>query len=231
MFTPRRFAQALLLGAVGLASAADQGAKYPGPAPLAEYLATSAADEVVAARSAAPPSISANAAIMTLGNHGYETSVKGENGFVCMVWRSWSADLGDAEFWNPKIRAPICLNPASVRTVLPTYLERTLWVESGIPVAEMLNRTKAALLAKTFVLPEPGAMAYMLSKRSYLSDAGGHWHPHLMFFLAGTDGAAWGANLKDSPIVAAQSAPEPITTFFIPMGEWSDGTPDDMAKH
>jgi hypothetical protein len=67
-----------------------------------------------------------------------------------------------------------------------------------------------------------------MSKQGYLSDADGHWHPHLMFFVAYTNATAWGANLRGSPIIAAQSDPEPITTFFIPVSKWSDGTPDVM---
>jgi len=33
-------------------------------------------------------------------------------------------------------------------------------------------------------------MAYMLSKQQYLSDEGGHWYPHVMFFAPRTDQAA-----------------------------------------
>ena len=74
-------------------------------------------------------------------------------------------------------------------------------------------------------------MAYMQSKRQRLSDATSHWHPHLMFFLARVDTAAWGANLDGSPVLAAQSDPEPITTFFVPVAKWSDGTPSVTRTH
>jgi hypothetical protein len=36
-----------------------------------------------------------------------------------------------------------------------------------------------------------------------------------MFFLAHTDGAAWGADLDGSPVFAAQGDPERVTTFLI----------------
>ena len=39
----------------------------------------------------APPSISADAEVLVLGSQGYETAVKGKNGFVCFVERSWTA--------------------------------------------------------------------------------------------------------------------------------------------
>jgi hypothetical protein len=191
----------------------------------------SRADEIALARSAAPDSIAREADVLILGNQEYETAAKGKNGFVCLVERSWASDFNDSGFWNPKLRGPICLNPAAVRSVLPAYLQRTEWVLAGVSKSDMIARTKAALAANTLGLPEPGAMAYMLSKQGYLSDTGGHWHPHLMFFLAHTDGAAWGANLDGSPIFAAQSDPEPVTTFYVPVAKWSDGTSSVAETH
>jgi len=66
--------------------------------------------EIALARSAAPQSISQDAEIMVLGQHGYETAVKDKNGFVCMIWRSWTAGTDDPDVWNPKLRAPICFD-------------------------------------------------------------------------------------------------------------------------
>jgi len=230
MFRPLAYGLAFQLCAIGSASAEDAKATYPAMAPLAQYQMETVADEAALARSAAPTSISGDADVLTLGSNGYKTAVKGKNGFVCLVQRSWAAGFDDAEFWNPKLRSPICFNPAAVRTVLPGYLERTQWVLAGISKSGMIDRTKTELNANTLVAPEPGAMSFMMSKQGYLSDADGHWHPHLMFFVAHTDAAAWGANLRGSPIIAAQSDPEPITTFFIPVTKWSDGTPDVMEK-
>ncbi|MGA2778161.1 MAG: hypothetical protein ABSF94_11425 [Steroidobacteraceae bacterium] len=225
------FEMAVLLCAINADAAESATTSYPAMAPMAQYLLTSPADEIALARSAAPASVSDDADVFTFSKRGYEVASKGDNGFVCMVWRSWAADFGDAEFWNPKLRAPICLNAAAARTILPGYLERTKWVLGGVSRADMLARTKAALAANTYVLPEPGAMGYMMSKRGYLSDADGHWHPHLMFFAAHVEPAAWGANLKGSPIFAARGDPEPITTFFAAVTTWSDGTPAAMEMH
>jgi hypothetical protein len=217
----------LLMCTVGWANAENAQTSYPVMAPFGQYLMASPAEEVALARSAAPPSISDNAEVITLRDHGYETAAKGSNGFVCLVWRSWDADFADPVFWNPKIRGPTCLNPAAARTILPAYLERTQWVLNGSSKSDMIARTKAKLAANAFAPPEPGAMCYMMSKRGYLSDTDGHWHSHLMFFLAHTDAAAWGANLKGSPILAGQSDPEPVTTYLVPVSKWSDGTPSE----
>jgi hypothetical protein len=58
-------------------------------------------------------------------------------------------------------------------------------------------------------------MSYMMSKEGSLSDRDGHWHPHLMFFVSGTDAAAWGANLTRSPILAADDKQDRMTVFLI----------------
>jgi hypothetical protein len=40
-----------------------------------------------------------------------------------------------------------------------------------------------------------------MSKVSYLTDYGGHNGPHVMFYETAKDGAAWGANLTNSPVL------------------------------
>ena len=194
---------------------------YPNMAPREQYLIADRAEEIALARSAAVPSIADNAGVIVLGAHGYETAVKGTNGFVCLVERAWDKPFEDPEFWNPKMRAPDCLNAAAVSTVLPSYLERAEWALSGLSKSEMEQRSKTS--AKANLPPAPGAMAYMLSKQQYLSVDGGRWHPHVMFFTQRTAPDAWGANLKDSPVLGTDDS-TPFTTFFIPVRKWSDGT-------
>ena len=73
---------------------------------------------IALARSVAPDSISRDAEVMVLERHGYETAIKGTNGFVCIVERSWTAPIDNPDFWNPKLRAPICLNAAAAQSYL-----------------------------------------------------------------------------------------------------------------
>ncbi len=68
----------------------------------------------------------------------------------------------------------------------------------------MAEAIQAAFDKKEFQAPGPGAMCYMLSKQQYLGDSGGHWHPHLMFFMPLTESSAWGADLPGSPIFGAE---------------------------
>jgi hypothetical protein len=225
----RVVALALLLGGVEVVHAEGAKPAYPSMAPLELYRSESQEDEIAFARSAAPPSISKDAEILTLGAHGYDVAVEGKNGFVCIVERAWANDFNNSDFWNPKVRAPNCFNAAASRSVLPTYLKRTEWVLAGVSKAEMVDRTKAAIAAKQIKEPEPGAMCYMMSKGGYLGDdVGGHWHPHLMFFLPRTSPSTWGANSKGSPLLASTGALEPVTVFLLPVRSWSDGTPESM---
>jgi hypothetical protein len=94
-------------------------ATYPVMASAEQYRIANREDEIVLARSAAPPSISGHAQVLVLGSHGYETAVNGTNGFVCFVQRSWAAGFDNPEFWNPRLRAPNCFNPQAARTELP----------------------------------------------------------------------------------------------------------------
>jgi hypothetical protein len=201
-------------------------APYPSMAPRDQYLTADRSEEIALARSAAPPSISDDAGVLVLGAKGFETASEGKNGFVCLVERAWDKPFDDPEFWNPKMRGPVCMNAAAVRTVLPTLLERAQWALSGLSPAEMRERSGTS--AKANITPATGAMSYMMSKQQYLSDDGGHWHPHVMFFSPGTDLAGWGANLKDSPVLGAVNFSQ-VTFFFIPVRKWSDGTLADYG--
>jgi hypothetical protein len=87
--------------------------------------------EMTLARSAAPDGISHDASVLVLTRHGYETAVEGKNGWTCMVDRGWSGMFDQPDFWNPKIRAAGCLNPAAARSFLPYDLKRVGLVLAG----------------------------------------------------------------------------------------------------
>src|SRR5580692_12229887 len=112
---------------------------YAAMAPVDAYLMADANAEIALARSGAPASISDAAEVMVLGRNGYTTAAKGTNGFLCIVERSWGAETDDAEFWNPKIRAPICFNPAAARSVADIYLLKTKLVLAGKSKAEIVR--------------------------------------------------------------------------------------------
>jgi hypothetical protein len=226
----------VVLGAAQAASAASQaaGAAYPQMAPGAEYLMPNRAAEISLARSAAPAAISGNATVLVLSSKGYETAVNGTNGFTCLIERAWMSPFDSPEFWNPKLRGPVCYNPAATRSILPITRYRTKLAQSGVPKTQMFDEIQAAIARKELPAPEPGAMSFMMSKDGYLGDGVGHWHSHLMFYVPGTDISSWGANLSGSPVVVDdehRKIPEQQVIFLVPVSHWSDGSFAPAAGH
>ena len=222
----------LLLGAFPCLKSHAQVAKarYPAMAPLGQYLMPEST-EIALARSAAPASLSGDAEVMVLRRDGYASAVTGRNGFVCIVERAWGKGTGDPEFWNPKMRAPHCFNPQAASTFLPIYLMKTKLVLAGKSKTEIFKATTSALDRKELPPLEPGAMAYMMSKQQYLGDDDMSWHPHVMFFAAGDTTKSWGADLPDSPVIAANDPEERVTILFVLADKWSDGSMAPAMKH
>jgi hypothetical protein len=212
------------------AEAQDAQTAYPNMAPVEQYMMERNA-EIALARSAAPESISQEAEVLVMGRHGYESAGKGTNGFVCIVQRSWTAPIDDPDFWNPKLRAPICFNAPAARTYLPLTIKKTESVLAGRSKAQMFEDIRTGFERKELPALEVGAMCYMMSKQQYLSDSVVHWHPHVMFFVPKTEPATWGANLAGSPILGSTAAEDRLTVFLIPVAKWSDGSAGPEDKH
>jgi hypothetical protein len=222
------------LSAVGRGYAQASKTPYPRMAPAAQYLMSDQQAEIALARSAAPAAVSRDATIQVLREHGYETVVKGKNGFVCLLERSWMGPVDWPEFWNPKVRGPVCFNPAAARSVLPITYKRTELALAGLSRTQLIAGMQDVVRKKGLPALEPGAMAYMMSKQGRLGDAVGHWHPHLMFYSARSDGADWGADLPGSPVLLNpqfQGAPEPLANLMVRVPDWSDGTPEPGRQH
>jgi len=225
----KRFLLLFVLAATWQAQAQGATTPYPSMAPPEQYLITDRNAEIALAQSAAPESISRDADVLVLGRQGYETAVKGKNGFACLVQRSWMAPIDDPEFWNPKVRSPICLNAPAVRSFLPRIIRKTELVLGGSTKAQMFEEITAAIDRKELPAPEADSMSYMMSKQSY-NDRNGNWHPHLMLFLPQTDPLAWGAGLPGTPIFAFQDTVEHLTVILITVSHWSDGTAATFDK-
>jgi hypothetical protein len=202
-----------------------QKAPYAVAAPLSQYFIADKSSEIELARSAAPASIADGAEVLVLAQDGYMSAGKGGNGFVCLVERSWAKTTDDPEFWNPKVRAPICVNVPAARTYLPIVFLKTRLVLAGKTQTEIARGVKLALDTKEWPALEPNAMCYMMSKQQYLSDVDLQWHPHMMWFIPGDAAQSWGANLSSVPAIAGSVAEDKMTVFMIAVDHWSDGTP------
>ena len=213
--------------------AQENKSPYPAMAPLDRYLIADRDQEIALAKSAAPPALSSDASVMVLEKDGYHTAIEGKNGFTCIVERGWMSPLDSTDFWNPRLRGPICYNPPAVRSILPYTILRTKLILSGMTKDQLADNIRSQLANGLVPLPEAGAMSYMMSKDQYLGDGPGHWHSHLMFHLPrGMGAASWGANLDGSPVVFDTDhhvlGPEPETIFMVPVDHWSDGS---SAEH
>jgi hypothetical protein len=218
----KSFGLLVVFGTAYQAMAQDAKTTYPSMAPIEQYRMDRTA-EIPLARSAAPESVSGDAEVLVLGSHGFETAVKGKNGFVCIVERSWTS-APDTDFWNPKVRTPICYNAAAARSVLLRNIQRTDLILEGRTKAQVDEAIVAAVAKKELPAMEPGAMCYMMSKQGYGGDSVKHWPPHVMFYFSQTDPATWGAGLPGSPILAMSDDHEHLTMFAIGVQRWSDGT-------
>ena len=224
LFCSLTIAALLGLGAANAqAQTQDHASRYPTMAPLEQYLMDRTA-EIALARSAAPSSISDGAEVMVLEREGYKTAVKGTNGFVCIVERSWAQDTENAEFWNPKMRAPHCFNAQAARSFASIALMKTRLVLAGKSQAEIAQAIATALDKNELPALEPGAMAYMMSKQQYLNDREKNWRSHVMFYSPGDMTKTWGADDPNSPVMVANDPQERVTVLFVIADKWSDGT-------
>jgi len=193
---------------------------------LAKYLMSDRAAEIALARSAAPRHISDSATVLVLARGGFVEVARGTNGFTCLVLHAFDGRIGDPGFWDPGIRAPHCLNPAAVKTVLRDMMKRAEWIMAGVAPREVAARTKRAYASGEFLKPAPGAMAYMLSPMQHLANTDPHWVPHVMFYFdTAIPSASFGVGGAPATIIDG-SAGDPdaaYTTLLIPVRRWSDG--------
>jgi hypothetical protein len=223
-----------------LASASLHAKDCAGMAPINAYLLDQAT-EISLARSAAPAAISKDATVLVLTRAGYQTAVKGTNGFVCYVGRGFGGAPDWPERWDPKILAAACDNPPAVPTMTALLKLRTALTLAGKTDAEVMDRIKAALRTKEIPPLAAGAMCYMMSKNAYLSAQGEHNMAHVMFYVPTKDDSTWGANLPGSPVVGGNywylfpgheadiATLPPISVFLVATSTFSDGTP--VAPH
>ncbi|HTV66871.1 MAG TPA: hypothetical protein VMD98_14775 [Bryocella sp.] len=223
-------ASVILALVVGLAPAygaagPDTKAQYTSMAPLHLYL-DDRDTEIALARSAAPEEISRDATVMVLTEHGYVTAVEGKNGFVCVVERAWMSPGDSPNFWNAKMRGPVCFNPPAARSIFPVTIERTNLAIAGKSRAEIVAANKEAYEKGELPRLEPGSMSYMMSKRACLTANCGNL-AHVMIYAPHADPATWGDGVPNSPLLLNPQfkGVEPIDVWVISVGKWSDGTP------
>src|SRR6202451_915645 len=218
------FAFVIALSPAWPTQAQDPGPLYERMVPIDQYLMTDRNTEIAFARTAAPESISRDAEVLVLGRHGYETAVKGKNGWLSVVERSWMPPFDDPEFLTPDQRVPLCLNPPAARTHLPLTFKTTELAMAGQSKTQMFDSIRGEVDKKELAVPEACSMCYMMSKQQYFGRKYGNADSHLMFWFPKTEDTFWGAGLPGSPVYVHQYSPQAITEFIVSVFKWSDGT-------
>jgi len=209
----------LIIGVPVLSGAAQTETQYP---PLSEYLMPRN-EEIALAKSAAPTTISDHATINVLTETGFEVISEGDNGFVCMVMRGWSAptytpaQLRDLVY-DPTVRAPICFDPDAARTVMPYYELRTKLGMEGKTPDQIAAGLEAAFARGELPKRNTVSFAYMWSADQNLGTGIGVWHPHVMVFAPYYDNGMVGGNQFGSPLPqVTDDAGTPFTVVVIPV--------------
>jgi hypothetical protein len=211
----------LLAAAAGSAAANAQVRKYP---PLKDYMMAPEA-EIELARSAAPANVSDRATIQVLTESGYKSVRNGDNGFVCLVMRGWTAPTYTPEafrdlVYDATVRAPICFDPEASRTVLPFYVLRTRLGMEGKSPDQIANGVEAAYVRGELPRRDGVTFAYMWSADQQLGPGVGHWHPHMMVFAPYYKNSMLGDNEFGKPLpTVSDDAGTPFTVVLIPVDD------------
>jgi hypothetical protein len=226
-----RLAVSLVLLLAGASAAAAQAPpplkiekKYPA---MTEFMMPRDA-EIALARSAGPDAASSRATIKLLTISGFKVAIEGDNGFACLVLRGWGAPTYNPEHFRDfvyvaDLRAPICFDPVSARTIMPYYeLRHRLGLEGKTP-DEIAKGVEAAYAKGELPKVEP-SIGYMLSRDMYLGPHLGHdfVYPHIMLFLPYYTNATLGGNDRRSglPFLSDDSG-TPFAVTVIPIDKAS----------
>jgi hypothetical protein len=199
--------------------AGSVAAQYP---KLTEYLMPRDS-EIALARSAAPANISDRATIKILTKSGYEEAHKGDNGFLCLVMRGWSAPTyTPVQFRNlvydASVRAPICFDPTASRTVWPYYELRSRLGMTGKTPDQIAESIQTAYAKGQLPKRDAVSFAYMWSADMELGPGVGHWHPHMMIFAPYYDNAMLGVSEFGNTVPqVSDDAGTPFSVIVVPL--------------
>ena len=213
------FVVGALVPVLGAQALKTQAHKYP---PIEEYLMPQAA-EVALAKSAAPATIADHATIEVLTKSGFKAVSEGQNGFVCMVMRGFSAPTyTPAQFrdlvYDPSVRAPICFDPRATREVMPYYELRTKLAMEGKNPDEIAEGVQAAYSKGELPKRDAVSFAYMWSADQNLASGVGHWHPHVMVFAPYYENSMVGGSAFGAPLPqVTDDAGTPFSVVVIPV--------------
>lgn len=180
--------------------------------------------EVLLARSAAPEHIASDARVLVLRRDGYHEAVAGGNGFTCLVERSWSSPIGPhTDFFNPKLRAPICYNQEAALAIMRDYMRRTELALGGASIGEIREAVERDIGTGKLRAPRGLAMSYMLSNGQLLGTNTGRFKPHIMIYVPYTTEEQIGSPPPGCEhICMFEHVGGPLSAVIVPMKEFNE---------
>lgn len=141
-------------------------------------------EELRLAATAGPPAVTEGAAYYSLREDGYHKVNESSNGFHCFVERSFGAPSPSNEIrFDPRIRAPHCINPEGARTRMKEFFLVAKLAMSGYS-SEQINRAVDLAYGKGELQNPKGlALTYMMSKHQWLGERASAWKPHVMLWI------------------------------------------------
>jgi len=191
-------------------------AQAPNHPPLSEYMMPRDA-EIALAKSAAPANISSRATIKVLTSSGFQVVHEGDNGFVCMVMRGWSAPTFTPVplrelVYDTKALAPICFDPY--------YELRTKLGMEGKTPDQIAEAIQAAYAKGRLPKRDGVSFAYMWSADMDVGGGAGHWHPHMMVFCPYYENSMLGGHEFGAPLpFVSDDAGTPFAVVLIPVDD------------
>ncbi len=180
--------------------------------------------EIALARSAAPEHVASDARVLVLRPDGYHEAVAGGNSFTCLVERSWSSPIGPhIDFYNPRLRAPICYNAEAARTIMGDYMRRTELALGGASIGEIQVAIERDIGTGKLHAPQGVAMSYMLSGEQLLGTNTGRFVPHLMIYIPYATAEAIGSPPPGCEhICTFEHVGGPLAALIVPMKDFNE---------
>ena len=140
-------------------------------------------EELRLAATAAPVAVTEDATYYVLTDAGFELRIRGVNGWHCFVERAFFVRASDNDAYDPRIRAPHCINQEGAATRMQEVFMRARLAIDGLDREAVDAAVNAAYHSGELRPPTGLAMTYMMSPEQWLGEDAGHWHPHLMFWV------------------------------------------------
>jgi hypothetical protein len=205
---------AVVIASLALISAAPAIAQTTAPSRSGRRLLLARDHEIVLARSAAPPSVSARARVLVFTDSGFVVADSGSNGVTCVVNRSWPLSL-----------EPHCFDAEGAVSIMPQELRRAELGHRDVPSAEIDREIADGLATGRFRAPRRPALTYMMSAGQLLYDDNGRrvgaWRPHLMVYYPYLTNAELGLSSRpDMKLGSVFQEGGPLSSLVIVMGEF-----------